>query len=86
MGDLAVQDDLSGGVIVDLFVSQQCHQALLQGAKAAFDLALGLRAGGDQMGHAQGGKSALELRTGIPVIGHGIVAEEAEAIGVEDQR
>jgi len=86
MGDLAIQDDLSGGVIADVFVSQQCHQALLEGAKAAFDLAFGLRAGGDQMGHAQGGESALELRTGIPIIGHGIMAEETEAIGVNDQR
>jgi hypothetical protein len=86
MGELAIQDDLSGGVIADVFVSQQCHQALLQGAKAAFDLAFGLRAGGDQMGYAQGGESALELRTGIPIIGHGIMAKETEAIGVNDQR
>ena len=58
----------------------------MQGAKAAFDLAFGLRAGGHQMGHAQGRKGALELGTGIPVIGHGIMAKEAEAIGVDDQR
>jgi hypothetical protein len=45
-----------------------------------------LRAGGDQMGHAQGGEGALELGTGITVIGHGIMAKEAEAIGVHDQR
>ena len=86
VGDLAIQDDLGGGVIADLFVSQQRDQALLQSAKAAFDFAFGLRAGGDQMGHAQGGEGALELRTGIPVIGHGIMAKKAEAIGVDDQR
>ena len=38
------------------------------------------------MGHAQGREGALELRTGIPIIGHGIMAKEAEAIGVDDQR
>lgn len=37
------------------------------------------------MGHAQGGKGALELRTGITVIGHGIVAKETEAVGIDGQ-
>ena len=86
VGDLAIQDDLSGGVIADVLVSQQRHQALLQGAKAAFDFTFGLWAGGDQMGHAQGGKGALELGTGITIIGHGIMAKEAEAVGVDHQR
>ena len=85
VGDLAVQDDLSGGIIVDVFVSQERDQALLEGAKAAFDFAFGLRTGGDEMGYAQGGEGALELRTGIAVIGHGIVTKEAQAIGVDDQ-
>jgi hypothetical protein len=58
----------------------------LQGAKAAFDLAFGLRAGRDQMGDTQGGKGALELGTGIPAIGHGIMAKATQAIGVDDQR
>ena len=69
-----------------VFVSQERHQAQLQGSKAAFDLAFGLRAGGDQVGHAQGGEGTLELRAGIAVIGHGIMAKEAEAIGIDDQR
>ncbi len=86
VSDLAIEHDLSSSVIADLFVSQQCHQALLQGAKAAFNLAFGLRAGSDQMGHAQGGEGALELRTGVAIIGHGIMAKEAQAIGVNGQR
>ena len=86
VSEVAIQDNLSGGVIADVFISQQRYQALLQGSKAAFDLAFGLRAGGDQMGHTQGGEGALELGTGITVIGHGIMAKEAEAIGVHDQR
>jgi hypothetical protein len=86
VGDLAIQHDLSGGVIAHAFIGQERHQALLQGAKAAFDFALGLRARSDQMGHAQGGEGALELGTGIAVIGHGIVAKEAQAVGIDDQR
>ena len=86
VGDLAIQDDLRGGVIADVFISQERHQALLQGAKAAFDFAFGLRAGGDQMSYPQGGEGALELGTGIAVIGHGIMAKEAQAVGIDDQR
>jgi len=86
VGHLAIQDDLSGGVIADVFVSQERDQALLQGAEAAFDLAFGLWAGRDQVGYTQGGKGALELRAGIPIIGHGIMAKEAQAISVNDQR
>jgi len=80
--NLSVEHDLCGGITADFFIGQDCHQAFLQGSKAAFDLAFGLRAGGDQMSHAQGGEGALELGTGITVIGHGIMAEEAEAVGV----
>jgi len=69
-----------------VFVSQKRHQALLQGSKAAFNFAFGLGAGGDQMSHTQGAEGALELRTGITIIGHGIVAKEAQAIGVNGQR
>ena len=86
VGQLAVQHDLSGGVIGDLFVSQERYQALLQSSKTAFDFAFGLRTGGHQVGHSQGGEGALELRRGIPIISHGIVAKEAQAIGVDDQR
>src|SRR5665213_888065 len=43
LGNLAVQDELGGGVIDGLLVSQEGHHALLQRAKAAFDFAFGLR-------------------------------------------
>ena len=85
MGHLAIQDNLSGGVIADAFESQEGDQALLQGAEAAFNFAFGLRARSDEMSHAQGGEGALELGGGIPIIGHGIMAKEAQAIGVHDQ-
>jgi hypothetical protein len=34
------------------------------------------------MSNPEGGESALELGAGIAVIGHGIMAKEAEAVGV----
>jgi len=84
--NLSVEHDLCGGIAADFFIGQDCHQAFLQGSKAAFDLAFGLRAGCDQMSYPQSGEGALELRTGITVIGHGIMAKEAEPVGVYDHR
>jgi len=83
---LAVEHALGGGIVADFFIGQDGHQAFLQSAKAAFNLAFGLRAGSDQVGYPQCGEGALELGAGIAVIGHGIVAKEAEAVGVHDQR
>ena len=37
------------------------------------------------MGYAQSGEGTLEFGTGIPVIGHGIMAKEAQAVGVHHQ-
>lgn len=85
VGNLAIQYALRSRVIADVFISQDGYQAFLQGTKTAFDLAFGLGAGSDQMGYPQSGEGALELRTGVPIVGHGIMAKEAEAIGVDDQ-
>ena len=82
--DLPVERDLCGGIAADFFLGQDGHQAFLQGAETAFNLAFGLRAGSDPMGYPQGGEGALELGTGIPVIGHGIMAKEAQAVGIHD--
>ena len=82
--NLPVEHALGGGIAADFFIGQEGDQTLLQGAKAAFDLAFGLRTGSDQMGYAQRREGALELGAGITVIGHGIVAKEAEAVGVHD--
>ncbi len=70
MGHLAIQYDLSSGVIGDVFKGQERHQALLESSKATFNLAFSLRAGGDQMSYAQGGECSLELRRGVTIIGH----------------
>lgn len=84
--NLPVEHDLRGGIAAGFFIGQDGYQAFLQGAKTAFDLAFGLRAGSDQMGHAQSREGALKLGTRIPIIGHGIMAKEAEAIGVHHHR
>jgi len=38
------------------------------------------------MGDAQGGEGALKFGAGVTVIGHGIMAKEAQAVGVDHQR
>jgi len=50
VGELAIQDNLSSGVIADLFVSQQRDQALLERSKAAFDFSFGLTSSPDEPG------------------------------------
>lgn|ERR1017187_3408416 len=60
-GDLAIQQFLSGRIIMDLFVSQERDQSFLQCAKTAFDFSFGLGAGGDEMSHAQSRKGALKF-------------------------
>ena len=84
--EFPVKQTLRGGIAADFFIGEDGHEAFLQGAEAALDLALGLRAGSNQMGDAQCGEGALELGTGIAVIRHGVMAKEAEAVGVDHQR
>ena len=76
---------MGGRVGGDALVGQQSDQTFLEGAEAAFDLALGLRARGDPMGDAQGGEGALELGTGISSVGGRSVAKEGRSVGVEGQ-
>lgn len=83
---LPVEHGLCRGIIADFFISQDCHQTLLHGSKAAFDFAFGLRTRCDQMSDTEGGESTLELGAGIAVVGHGIMAKEAEAVGVYHHR
>ena len=82
--NLSIQNDLGGGIVTDFFIGQEGHQTFLQGSKAALDFAFGLRAGSDQMSDAQSGEGALKLRTGITVIGHGVMTKEAQAVGIHD--
>ena len=45
-----------------------------------------MRTGRNEMCYTQGGEGLLKLRTGVAIIGHGIMTEEAETVGVHDQR
>ena len=74
-GQFCGQQFLSVEVLGDFLEGQQGEEAFLKGAKASFDFAFGLGAGGDQMGNAQGGQSSLELRTGVTALGGGIMTE-----------
>ena len=85
-GQLAGQQFLGGGVISDFLVGQKRDDAILEGAKAAFDFSFGLGAGRDQMRNAQGGESALEFRARVAVILGGLMAEQSQAIGIERHR
>jgi hypothetical protein len=83
---LLFEHDLGGGIAADFFISEDCDQAFLQCSKAAFDFAFGLGAGSDQMGDAESGEGPLELGARITVIGHGVMAKEAQAVCVHDHR
>jgi len=83
---LPVEHDLGGGIVADLFIGQEGNQTFLQGSKTAFNFAFGLGAGSNQMSYAQSGEGSLELRAGITVIGHGVMAEEAQAVCVYHHR
>ena len=48
---LTVEDLLSGGIALDLFIRQQSHNPLLKRAKTAFDFTFGLRAWSHQVSH-----------------------------------
>ena len=74
---------LGGGVSGYFLIGQQCDQAVLEGAEAAFDFTLGLRAGSDKVSNAQRGQGALELGAGIASVGGGHMAEQGQAVGVE---
>ncbi len=82
-GQFVGQQLLCGSVSGDFLIGQKRDEALLKGAKAAFDFAFGLRAGCDQMRDAQRREGTLELRAGIAAIAGGLMAEQGQAIGVE---
>jgi hypothetical protein len=84
-GQFAVEQGLGGGVGGDVLVGEQGDEALLKSAEPAFDFTLGLGAGGDEVGDAQRGESALELGAGIAPVGGGHMAEQGQPVGVEGE-
>ena len=84
-GQFADEQFLSRGIVGDFLVGQEGEEAFLESAETAFDLTLGLRAGGDQMGDAERGEGTLELGARIQAIARGHMAEQGQAIGVDRQ-
>lgn len=79
-----VLEELIGGLeIGDAFVGKKGDEPFLKGVEAAFDLAFGRSVGGDAVGDAQGGESALELGMGVEAVGGGAMAKERQTVGVE---
>jgi len=69
---------------LDAGVSHEGDQAFLEGAEAAFNLALGLGSGSDEVGDAKGAQGALELAFGVGVVIAGTWPEKTQAVGVND--
>ncbi len=65
-------------------MGHESEQTLLEGSKAAFDLALGLWGGSDQVGDVEGAQGALELAFGVGVVAARTRPEKAQAVGVDD--
>ena len=80
-----IEEALSWAVLDDFLEGEERDQALLEGAETAFDFSFCLRTGSDQVGDAESGEGALELRAWIPTVGGGLVTEEGQPIGVDRQ-
>jgi hypothetical protein len=64
-------------------VSHERDETSLESAKAAFDLAFGLRSRSDKVNHAKAKQGALELASRIAVVVGRAWAEEAQGVGVD---
>ena len=80
--DLSLQEVVGGSKGGDFLIGQKGDQAVLEGAKAAFDFPFGGGVWSDAMGDAQGGQGALELGMSVQAVGGGGMAEKRQAVGV----
>ena len=82
-GEKGGQASIGGGEGMDLFVTEESGEAVLQMAEAAFDFAFGLGIGSDAMVDAQAEEGALELAARLDFgLGAG-GAEEAQGVGID---
>ena len=82
--DLRGQQLVCLGMVADSFEAEKGGKAFLPEVKLPFDLALGLRVFGDEVTDSETSQGSLELGQGGGVAGFArLVAEEAEAIGIE---
>ena len=68
----------------DVGVGQEGHETFLEGSKAALDLALGLRSGGDQVSDAESQEGPLEVAFGVGPVVSGTWSKEAQSVGIDD--
>jgi hypothetical protein len=62
---------------------KECNETFLEGAKASFDFAFGLRERGNEVSDANGSQSALEMTARVEVIVRGAWTEEAQAVIID---
>ena len=83
-GDLRGQQLVCLGMVADSFEAEKGGKAFLPEVKLPLDLAFGLRVFGDEVTHSEASQGSLKLGQGVGVAGFArLVAEEAEAIGIE---
>ena len=81
--DFHLEDRIGCLPVADFGVSHQGYEAVLEGLKTAFDLALGLRRWSHEMGDVERPQGALELAARIGVVGAGAWPEKAQGVGVD---
>jgi len=82
--DLRGQQLICLGMVADSLEAEKGGKTLLPEVELPLDLPLGLRIFGDEVAHSEASQGSLKLGQGVGVAGlAGLVAEEAEAIGIE---
>ena len=82
--DLRGQQLVCLGMVADSFEAKKGRKAFLPEVKLPLDLAFGLRVFGNEVTHSEASQGSLKLGQGVGVSGFArLVAEEAEAIGIE---
>lgn len=82
--DLHGQQLVCLGMVADSFEAKKGGKAFLPEVELPFDLAFGLRVFGDEVTHAKTSQGSLKLGQGVGVSSFArLVAEEAEAVGIE---
>ena len=66
--DFHLKDFVGAFVGVGLGMGQECDEAFLEGAEAAFDFAFGLRERSNKAGYTNGSQGALELAARVEVV------------------
>jgi hypothetical protein len=78
-----LEDRIGGLPVADSGVGHQGDEAVLEGLKAALDLALGLRRWSHEMRDVQRPQGTLELAARIGVMVAGAWPEEAQGVGID---